>query len=64
MRRNKPHHPDIIFNGNLVKKSSYQKHLEIFLDSNLDFNENCKGINGKISKSIGLICKLRNFFPR
>ena len=24
-KRNKPHHLDIIFNGNLVKKSSYQK---------------------------------------
>ena len=36
MRRNKPHHSDIIFNDNLVKKSSYQKHLEIFLNSNLN----------------------------
>ena len=61
---NKPHHPDIIFNGNPVKKSSYQKHLGIFLDSKLDFDEYIKGEFEKTSKSIGLIRKLRNFLPR
>ena len=30
--RNKPYHADRIFNGNLVKESSYQKHLGMFLD--------------------------------
>ena len=29
--RNKPNNPHIIFNGNPVKKSSYQKHVECFL---------------------------------
>ena len=38
-RINKLHHPDMIFNGNTVKKSSCQKHLGMFLDSNLDFNK-------------------------
>ena len=63
-KRNKPHDPDIIFNGNLVKKSSYQKHLGMFLDSKLDFDELIKGVFDKTSKSIGLIHKLRNFLPR
>ena len=63
-KRNKPHHPDIIFNGNPVKKSSYQKHLGMFLDSKLDFDEHIKGVFEKTSKSIGLIRKLRNFLPR
>ena len=31
-KRNKPHNPDIIFNGNPVRKSSYQKHWGMFLD--------------------------------
>ena len=57
-KRNKPHHPDIIFNGNPVKKSSYQKHLGMFLDSKLDFDEHIKGVFEKTSKSIGLIHKL------
>ena len=62
--RNKPHRPGIIFNGNPVKKSSYQKHLGMFLDSKLDFDEHIKGVFDKTSKSIGLIHKLRNFLPR
>ena len=36
---NIPYHPDIIFKNNQVKKSSFQKHFEIFLDSKLDFDE-------------------------
>ena len=63
-KRNKPRHLGIIFNGNPVKKSSYQKHLCMFLNSKLDFHEHIKGVFEKTSKSIGLICKLRNFLPR
>ena len=64
LKRNKPHHPDIIFNGNPVKKSSSQKHLGMFFDSKLDFEEHMKGVFDKTSKSIGLIRKLRIFLPR
>ena len=63
-KRNKPHHPDVIFNGNPVKKSSSQKHLGMLLDSKLDFDEHIKGVFDKTSKYIGLIRKLRNFLPR
>ena len=59
--KKKLHHPDIIFNGNPVKKTSFQKHLGMLLDSKLDFDEYIKGVFDKTSKSIGLICKLRNF---
>ena len=57
-KRNKPHHPDIIFNGNPVKKSSYQKLLGIFLDSKLDFDEHTKRVFDKTSKSINLLSDL------
>ena len=57
-KRNKSHHPNIIFNGNPVKNSSYQKHLGIFLDSKLDFDEHIKGIFEKTRKSSGLNRKL------
>ena len=63
-KKSKPHHPDIIFNGNPVKKSSYQKHLGMFFDSKLDFDEHIKGVFDKTSKCIGLIRKLRSFLPR
>ena len=63
-KRNKPHHPDILFNGNPVKEGSYQKHLGMLLDSKLDFDEHIKGAFDKTSKSIGPIRKLLNFLPR
>ena len=62
-KRNKPHHPAIIFNSNPVKKCSYQKHLGMFIDGKLDFDEHIKGIFCKTSKSIGFIRKLRNILP-
>ena len=48
----------------LVLTSSYQKHLGLFLDSKLDFDEHIKVVFEKTSKSTGLIRKLRNFLPR
>ena len=57
-KRNKPYRPDIIFNSNPVKNSSYQKYLGMFVDSKLDFDEHIKGVFEKTSKSIGLIRKL------
>ena len=56
-KRNKLYHPDIIFNSNPVKKSSYQKHLSMFLDSKLDFDEHIKGVFDKANESIRLFCK-------
>ena len=56
-KRNKPHHSDVIFNRNPVKKT-FTKSIWMFLDSKLDFDEHIKGVFDKTSKSIGLICKL------
>ena len=44
LKRNKPHHPDIIFNGNPVKNSFYQKYLGMFLNSKPDFDGHIKGV--------------------
>ena len=66
-KRNKPHHPDIIFNDNPVKvlpKNIWVCFLGMLLDSKLDFDEHIKGVFDKTSKSICLILKLRNFLPR
>ena len=61
-KKYKPHHPDIIFNDNPVKKRLYQKQLGMFLDSKLDFDEHIKGVFDKTRKSIGLIRKLPIFY--
>ena len=62
-KRYKPHHPDIVFNGNSVK-NVLTKNIWVFLDRKLDFHEHIKEVFDKTSKSIDLIRKLRNFLPR
>ena len=38
-KRQKSNHPFVTFNGTSVTQSEIQKHLEMFLDSKLDFKE-------------------------
>ena len=52
-KRNKPHHPDTILNGNPVKKA-LKNCLGMFLDSKLDFDEQFKGLFD-ISKLVNLL---------
>ena len=57
------YHPLLIFNNTNVSQSSSQKHLGVILDSKLIFDEHLK-ISLKISKTLGLLRKLRNLLPR
>ena len=57
-KRNKPHHPDIIFDNNPVKRSSYRKQWGMLLNSKFDFDDHIKGVFDKTSKYIVLIGKL------
>ena len=50
------------FNNSIVSQSLYQKHLGIFLDSRLTFQEHLKVITTKVNKTIGLLRKLRKRF--
>ena len=61
---NKINHPPLLFNQNLVKSSSSQKHLGMVLDTKLDFNLHIKNVQGKVNKAIGLLRKLQNILPR
>ena len=54
----------MIFNHNTDSLTESQKHLEIVLDSRLDFNEHLEIIFKKVSKTIGLFRKLQNLLPR
>ena len=54
--------PSLIFN--IVTRSLTQKHLEIFLDTKLDFQEHLKSIFSKVNKTIGLLRKLHHILPR
>ena len=56
--------PSLIFNNNIVTQSLTQKHLGIFLDTKLDFQEHLKSIFSKVNKTIGLLRKLHHILPR
>ena len=51
-------HTPLFFNQDTVAQNSFQKHLQILLDSNLNFSEHLNTIVQKTSKTIGLLRKL------
>ena len=61
-KRNKPHHLDIIFNSNPVKKSSYQKHSGMLLDSKLAFDEHIKEFLIKLVSLLVLFASSEIFY--
>ena len=57
-------HPTLSFNNNTATQSVTEKHLEIMLDTKLDFQGHLKSILNKVNKTIGLSRKLHNTLPR
>ena len=57
-------HPPLHFNNNIVSETSCQKHLGIFLDARLKFEEHFKIISAKVNKTIRLLWKLQKTLPR
>ena len=47
--------PSLNFSNNIVNQSLTQKHLGIFLDAKLDFQEHLKNIFSKVNKTIVLL---------
>ena len=50
--------------NSIVSQSPYQKHLYIFLDARLTFEDYLKVITINVNKNIGLLRKLHKTFPR
>ena len=48
-------HPSLHLNSSIVSQFPYQKHLGIFLDARLTFEEHLKVITTKVNKTIGLL---------
>ena len=61
---NKINHPPLLFNQNLVKSSSSQKHSGMVLDTKLDLNLHLQNLQSKLYKTIGRFRKLQNILPR
>ena len=57
-------HASLRFNNSIVSQTPYQKHLRIFLDARLTFEEHLKVITTKVNKTIGLLHKLQKTLPR
>ena len=51
-------------NNSIASQTPYQKHLGIFLDARLTFEEHLKVITTKININIGLLPKLQKTLPR
>ena len=57
-------YPSLNFNDNLIHQVQLQKHLGLFLDPQLSFDEHIQCILTKTRKMIGLIRKLQPIIPR
>ena len=57
-------YPSLYFNDNRVHQVQLQKHLGLFLDQKLSFDEHIQCILIKIRKIIGIIRKLQPVIPR
>ena len=55
---------DLILNGNVVKRVTSTKFLGIIVDDQLKWKQHINYIKNKISKSIGIIYKARNYVNR
>ena len=56
--------PQLVFNNNLVHVTSDHEHLRMFLDFKQNFQEHIENMLNRANKSIGLLQKLQNTFPR
>ena len=63
LQNNYPNHPQLIFNGSVVKMVNEQKYLGLILDTSLSFKKhlNEKIVKGK--KYIGIIKHLSKYLP-
>ena len=62
--KNATTHPPLFLNNSEIKLSSNQKHLGLFLDSKLSFNENINDKIYQVNKVIGFLQKLQTILPR
>ena len=63
----KPHkisHPKVNFNNSTVVQSTYQKHVDQYLDEKLNFSHHIKEKTSKDYRGSAIIKKLQNNLPR
>ena len=55
-------HPIIYFNQNPIMQTNSQKHLGVFLDTRLDFNEHLTNTFTKANRNVGLFRKFQKLW--
>ena len=64
VKKNKPNHPELIFNGIPVSREDHTKHLGVFLDSGLNFSKHIREAVMKATKGISLLKYLSKYVSR
>ena len=60
----KTNHSNVIFNGNAVQNSANQKHLGLFLDEKITFNDHITSKLTTVNKLTSTLRKLYHYIPR
>ena len=64
----RPHKPnrtkELRINDEQLKQENYSKYLGVLIDDKLNWKQHINQLNNKISKSIGILYKLRNLVPK
>ena len=63
-KKNKPPHPDLVFNGIPVSREPFTKHLDVYLDSRLNFSKHIKEQVLKATKGVSLLKFLCKYVDR
>ena len=64
VKKNKPNHPELIFNGIPVSREDHTKHLGVYLDSGLNFSKHIREAVMKATKGISLLKYLSKYVSR
>ena len=64
VKKKKPHHPDLNFNGIPVAREDHTKHLGVYLDSRLNFSKHIHEAIRNATKGLSLLKYLSKYVPR
>ena len=64
VKKKKPEHPELIFNGIPVSRECHTKHLGVYLDSGLNFSKHIREAVIKATKGVSLLKYLSKYVSR
>ena len=64
VKKKKPVHPELLFNGITVSWEDHTKHLGVYLDSELSFSKQIREAVMKVAKGVSLLKYLSKYVSR